>query len=304
MEQLSREAFDSAADFVMTAGRPLDQAMWRHLFDAVPADDVIDALGAFRTPDGGFGRALEPDLRAPGSSALATQTALDTLHRLGDPGHQMVVEAVAYLVDTFDHDAAVWRFTPRSAGEHPHAPWWDQDALADAFEGFAVNPRAKLLGYLLWSGAPDGASVVDAIYDDVLDLLMRASGPVDVNTLDCFRTFAGYVRPSDREAARAQLGRLVEVSVERDDTKWDTHCLRPLDAVSGPDDSAVAVIADLVDRHLDFEIHRQRSDGSWGPTWSWYGSFPETWPQAEREWSSFLTVETVRRLAEFGRLAD
>ena len=38
-----------------------------------------DAVAAYRNPDGGFGHALEPDGRCPGSQPLAIEFALGTL---------------------------------------------------------------------------------------------------------------------------------------------------------------------------------------------------------------------------------
>ena len=57
-----------------------------------------------------------------------------------------------------------------------------------------------------------------------------------------------------------------------------------------------------VDMNLDFDIEHQNSDGSWSPTWTWYGQYPEVWEQAEQHWKSCLTVEILKALKEFGRI--
>jgi hypothetical protein len=44
---------------------------------------VLNAVRAYCNPDGGFGHALEPDVRAPQSEPTATLRALDTLIELG-----------------------------------------------------------------------------------------------------------------------------------------------------------------------------------------------------------------------------
>ena len=54
--------------------------------------------------------------------------------------------------------------------------------------------------------------------------------------------------------------------------------------------------------NLDFDIEHQNSDGSWSPTWTWYGQYPEVWEQAELHWKSCLTVEILKALKEFGRI--
>jgi hypothetical protein len=57
-----------------------------------------------------------------------------------------------------------------------------------------------------------------------------------------------------------------------------------------------------VARNLDFEIEHQSPDGSWRPNWTWYGTYAETWPIAEQEWSGVLTLQTLQTLRAFVRL--
>ena len=83
MKTLSRVAFDRALDFVKAQARPLDRALFEHRFEGAAAERVIAELARFQNDDGGFGHALEPDLRTPTSSALATELGLRTLEELG-----------------------------------------------------------------------------------------------------------------------------------------------------------------------------------------------------------------------------
>lgn len=62
---LSKQAFETARSFLRTRARRLDQAVFEYRFEGGSASAVLDALGEYQNPDGGFGRALEPDLRTP-----------------------------------------------------------------------------------------------------------------------------------------------------------------------------------------------------------------------------------------------
>lgn len=151
MKRLSREAFARARQFLKTAARPLERAMFEHLFEAGPADRVTVQLGRFQNEDGGFGQALEPDLRTPSSSALATGIGLRMLRELGCPAeHHMVRRAVQYLLATFDQETNVWRVAPLDTNAFPHAGWWHDDdgSLARTFDGYVVIPRAEIVGLL------------------------------------------------------------------------------------------------------------------------------------------------------------
>ena len=68
--------FDAAAAFIAANARVLDWRRFQRLFQDGPAAPVRDAVAAYRNEDGGFGRALEPDGRAPGSQAAAAEMAL------------------------------------------------------------------------------------------------------------------------------------------------------------------------------------------------------------------------------------
>ncbi len=63
MKRLSREAFERARAFLKSEARPLDRALFEHEFEGAPGERAIEELARYQNPDGGFGRALEPDLR-------------------------------------------------------------------------------------------------------------------------------------------------------------------------------------------------------------------------------------------------
>src|SRR5438874_13733673 len=72
--------FNAAAAFVAANARVLDRRRFQRLFEDGAAAPVRDAVAAYRNDDGGFGHALEPDGRTPGSQPAAVRMALVTLH--------------------------------------------------------------------------------------------------------------------------------------------------------------------------------------------------------------------------------
>ena len=61
------DLLDAAAGFVWRTARLLDRHRFAHLFLDGDRAPVLAALAAYQNPDGGFGNALEPDLRGPAS---------------------------------------------------------------------------------------------------------------------------------------------------------------------------------------------------------------------------------------------
>ena len=62
----------AAETFIWSAARLVDRHRYALLFADGPAEPVVDALRGYRNEDGGFGHALEPDLRAPSSQPAST----------------------------------------------------------------------------------------------------------------------------------------------------------------------------------------------------------------------------------------
>ncbi|GGN87697.1 hypothetical protein GCM10010112_70580 [Actinoplanes lobatus] len=80
--------FDLAAAVRFAAGnaRNLDRRRLHHLLGDLPAQDVMAALDGYRNPDGGYGWALEPDLRSVTSQPVAAMHALEVMAEVRDTG--------------------------------------------------------------------------------------------------------------------------------------------------------------------------------------------------------------------------
>ncbi len=309
MIQLRREAFGRARQFLMTQARPLERVLFEHRFEGGAVDGVWAELARFQNEDGGFGHALEPDLRTPSSSALATGIGLRLLAELGCPAdHAMVEQAVAYLLSTFDAQARVWRVVPADTHSYPHAPWWhDEDgSLARVFDGFCIIPRALIVGLLhhysslVPSGWLDALTEETVQYIEAVEVLAEGGG----NDLQyaIYLAEAKNLPPRHAASLKARIREAIPAGVIRDPARWDSYCITPLRAVPSPQSLGAELIRDELQMHLDYQIAHQTPEGTWDPTWTWRGAYPEAWAQARLEWRGHLTLETLTQLRAFGRL--
>jgi hypothetical protein len=113
---------DSAERFVLANARLLDRHRLAALLHGASAAPVLDTLRAYRNSDGGFGHALEPDVRAPESEPTATLTALEVLAEVRALDDPMVADAAAWVARVADPDGGV-PFVLPTVADHPHAPW-------------------------------------------------------------------------------------------------------------------------------------------------------------------------------------
>jgi hypothetical protein len=307
MMQLSQQGMERARTFIRTSARPLEQALFAYHLDSGSVEEIYTQLARYTNPDGGFGCALEPDLRTPESSVYVTTIGLQILRDLRTPpSHQLVEGAIRYLLNTYDPERQRWPIIPPAAGDAPHAPWWSYDEeLPERFGQFLANPRAEILGYLYDYARLAPRDLLEQLTPAVLSHLDTLPETMEMHDLLC------YVRLAETrtlpEEAREQLLRKLTPAVDRVVARgaaaWQQYGLTPLSVVGGPDSPFAAMLAPAIEVNLDYEIERQQVDGSWGPPWSWGDMFPEAWNVAERDWKGVLTVATLRRLRAFKRLA-
>ncbi len=115
---------EAARQFVHANGRLIDRHRFATMLDGTSVEPLLTALRAYRNADGGFGHALEPDVRCPGSQPSATLQALEVLLEAGAPDDAMVADAAAWVASVAEPDGGVPTVLPSAAG-HPRAPWME-----------------------------------------------------------------------------------------------------------------------------------------------------------------------------------
>lgn len=303
---LSRPAFERAARFMREEARPLERALFAYHFEKGSRTNVLAALVPFQNPDGGFGHGLEPDIRAPSSSVIATVTALDILRRIrADEDTPGLPAALAYLVGAYDVASERWPIVPPEVEDAPHAPWWSYADSQESFRGFWANPRASVIAYLLQfrrlAPSPFNEGARQALVDD----LMRYSQRMEMHDLLAFVDLLeteGLPR-EQYESILDKLRRALPHSVALEPQEWDGYGLQPLQVVYYPGSPLAGVIDQtIIDANLDYRIDGQQGDGSWVPNWSWDFIDASAWAAAEREWRGILTLRALRTLRAYGRI--
>ena len=310
MTTLTQESFAAARAYIMTHGRPLDQARFVFHFENGDPALIIRELAAYQNEDGGFGHALEPDLRTPASSAIATSTGLTVLREAGAKGDEpLVIAVIRYLRNSYDALKNLWPIVPAAVEDAPHAPWWNYAESATTFGGFRVNPRAALVGHLYHFAAAQEAPAdlltgagqsllahIESIPDDDMGMhdLLAILDLAGADNLP-----AGLRRP-----IVGKLRRVVGHAVVTDPKQWGEYALRPLQVAPAPDSLLAShVDRQAIDANLDYEIEQQMADGSWDLAWSWDFVDATAWAKAEKDWKGLHAVNNLRIFAAYGRIA-
>lgn len=307
MNKFSQAAFEKAKIYLYTNGRPLDQRRFEYHFDGGSQAAVLEALSAFQNEDGGFGHALEPDLRTEASSVIATSTAFGILREVGISARKSAVQlGVQYLLDSFDAEKGVWPIVPPEVENAPHAWWWSYEDSAKNFGNFLVNPRGAIAGHLQHYCnlvPPDFLKTVKAA---VMEQLDTYTDSIALHDFDCYLGLAeaDNLAQDEKQKIVDKLAQLLPNSLELDRSKWRAgEVFKPLVAAPMPDSALSGQIDEaLIQENLDIEIESQLEDGSWPLGWDWSPIDQAAWNAAERDWKGNIVVSKLRTFEAYGRL--
>jgi hypothetical protein len=279
---------DTAERFIHANARLLDRHRLAVLLDGAPVAPVLDALRAYRNPDGGFGHALEPDVRAPQSEPASTLTALWVLTEVGALGDPMVTAAAAWVGTIAEPDGGV-PFVLPTAATHPHAPW------------MTPSPGGSILTFALagalWE-AGSGEPWLRRATEWCWAKLDRPEG-LDANGVRFALDFLDAVPDEARAGAaierlRPKLGADGSIPVSGG---AENERVTPLTLSERPGRRSRALFGDdQIEADLDLLELEQQDDG--GFTFDWLG-----WsPGQTVEWRGAMTVRALSALHAHGRI--
>jgi hypothetical protein len=140
---MTDDVFVNGRAFLDREGRLIERRLAAVLFDGADPAGVVDAVRAYRNPDGGFGHGLEPDKRCPASLPIDVETALEILHVAGGVGvDEVALDACDWLSTVAAADGAVPLSLPVMES-YPRAEHWSDWTYTPT-----LNPTANLTGRL------------------------------------------------------------------------------------------------------------------------------------------------------------
>jgi hypothetical protein len=276
-----------AQRYLQLHARLIDRLRFEALFAGGSRERALTALAGYQNPDGGFGHALEPDLRGSGSQPQQVEVAFRLLDELGGFSSPMVAAACDHLLTITTADGGV-PFVLPTVRDTPRAPWWDTADDPPA----SLNPTAPIAALLHKHGVthPWLGPATDFCWARIAEL-----DKTEQYEARAVLTFLEHV--PDRERADAEFARLKPAILDTVSLEPDApgHVHYPLDFA--PEPLRLPLFEqEVLDRHLDVMLRDQAEDGGWGANW------PMWTPLVEHEWGGFITVGNLRTLQAYGRL--
>src|SRR4051812_12049907 len=119
-------SIDKAESFMWLNARLLERVRFDYHFRDGGADRVVAAVRPYQNPDGGFGQAIEPDMRGPVSQPVGVDTALAILADVDRLDGDMLPAVLGYLESITGSDGGL-PFVLPSVVDFPRAPWWQPE---------------------------------------------------------------------------------------------------------------------------------------------------------------------------------
>jgi hypothetical protein len=278
----------SAERFMFATARLLDRHRLAVLLHGAPVAPVLAALRAYRNPDGGFGHALEPDVRSPESEPTAALHAMEVLSEIGALQDPMVADSAAWVATIADPDGGV-PFVLPTAAAHPHAPWM-VPSDGGSHLTFAIAAALSRAG----SGEPwlTRATAWCWAKLDRPDELSAYTVKFALNFLDAVPDHARATAAVERLRSRIDADGSMPVEGGTEEER-----LSPLTLSQRPDGRSRALFStDQIDADLDRLEHQQQDDGGW--TFDWLA-----WSPAQAaEWRGAVTLRALTTLAAHARV--
>jgi len=279
---------------LLDQARLLERRLFATCFLGQPAAGVADALRGYQNDDGGFGHALEPDVRCPASLPIDVETAFQALAAAGAVDRGMVIAACDFLARAAEDAGAGGAVPPAFPviESYPRAAHWTEWTYQPG-----LNPTAGLAGLLYQLGIDHPWRSAGAGY--CWQQLESGGLPGDAHALKEVLVFLEHA-PDRRRAsqhAAALAANLASIPLFHLDPDAPGYGLSPLDVAPQATSRWRALFTDAqIDAHLDRLQKDQQADGGWPLTWE-----PPS-QAAVAEWRGVVTLQALRTLTSYGRL--
>ncbi|MFP6665189.1 MAG: hypothetical protein VCC00_13380 [Deltaproteobacteria bacterium] len=285
----------AARDFILRSARRLERAHFSYAFEDGDPLEVEAALLPYSSEDGGFGEALEPDLRGPASHPAHVQFALRMLLLIDldvevDAEESPLLEGVGeYLAGIAlpDGDLPV---SVVGADFLPCAAHWETSGDGPFGPSLAMSICASLRRLGVEHEWVERASAFS-------DERILRGGFTDAHEIGGALEFVVSCEDDTSERLEALVAALAGARWYLPEPDAKSYGLSPLQLAPSPESPVAELFArDLMERHLDALEAGQQKDGGW-PI-----AFTPPSEAAVWEWRGCWTVDSLKILRAWGRL--
>jgi hypothetical protein len=285
---------ESAKTFIYSSARLLDRKRFSYHFENSSQLDVLNVLEQYQNSDGGFGNALEPDMRGPHSQPVTTEMAMGIMKELDRFDETMLAGVLTYLKSITIAGGGLPRATT-DVNAYPHAPWWSTES--DNIP--SINPTGIIIGLLMGQTVRNDFKTEEWFqsHNSFLWRCLDDSVPSDYH--DYLQWMYFLQNTPDRQKAQLFESKLdnwlAESGAIEKNPAATGYSHKVLDYAPKPNSYASRFVTeDEVVQSLRYLVQSQQEDGGWSISW------PAVSVAAEQEWRGWVTVDRLLTLRAYG----
>lgn len=288
---------DAATSFMATHARTMDRRRFHLLLGEPDPTGALHALAAYVNPDGGYGWALEPDLRSTESQPVGAMHAFEVFEEIAPETAPQAVQLCDWLESvSFDDGGLPFAFpVGNPAG---CAPWWAQ---ADGTTS-SLHITTAVASVAHRVARHDHSVAKHAWLEQATRYCMQTIEAMDRpgHALELLFALAfldsAYEREPKAGAALTRLGAAIPaggaIPVEGG---TEEEMIRPIDLAPTPDRPVRDLFApEAISADLERLAGLQQGDGGWPVEWA------TSSPASALEWRGYLTVRALSILQRNG----
>lgn len=284
--------FEKAANFIWENGRLLERRLFEYFFQGVSKSHVLNALQAYQNEDGGFGHALEPDVRTPESQPLYVEFALRTLYEAKIKDADLAYKVCDYVSQIADLNEGIVTLTP-SSRHYPRALHWNNPASEQA----SFSRLTSIVGLLNWQGIQH-PWLEQAVKVCLKHIQSTRCDDAHI-LLNAFCLLESLPQTEEIQTLYAKLADdLYQPNFFCSEAPPKNYGLTPLDFAFVPDSYCRKMFSEQTIRdHLEVLDSQQEEDGGWEISWEPPGEM------ARLEWRAYRTLKCILTLESYKNAA-
>jgi hypothetical protein len=288
---LDNAIIDKGTNFIWSNARLLERVIFEYAFFKGSSARILSALRAYHNDDGGFGHALEPDLRAPDSHPLFIEFGMRTLHICQIRDTAITRSVCEFLAIHADLVHGIPTLFP-SSQHYPRAPHWNTpSAELPSWDRFA-----GIIGLVNWQGISD--PWLQQAVQSCVDRFATTTFEDAHTILTAFCLLESIPDGSQKNELFKKLAKdLLQADFFSADAPVRGYSLTPLDFAPTPSSYCRSLFSvEQLETHSVDLASTQDIDGGWPITWE-PPSEAATW-----EWRACRTVNALMTLRAYGKV--
>jgi hypothetical protein len=285
------KTLEQGTNFIWENARLLERAIYALHFRHGAGQHILQILLSYQNEDGGFGNALEPDLRAPDSQPLFIEFALRTLYDSKIRDTELVYRTCNFLSNHTDLNQGIPMVFP-SSQLYPRAAHMDTPSVyKPSFERLT-----SLVGLVTWQGV--NHPWLPGAIEVCLDHLSKNQYTDAHTIMNAFCLIESLSPERNVDQLFQKLtDELFTANFYCAEVPVKTYGLTPLAFAPSPDSYCRPIFTDRqINDHLNELESQQEEDGGWPILWEPPGEM------ARREWRAYKTVMALITLKAYGRI--